>query len=116
MHFLPTRLPIIVLHRVEEELPVSEIMVGVKSLCADKRVLPSYSRDLYGPKNKMFSMNYKVGYVDWVSLFPDRNMWKASLKMLISLKLCARQVSAKLIEQQFPVHFRLSLILNVAAK
>jgi len=57
-----------------------------------------------------------VGYVDWVSLFPDRNTWKASLNMVISLRLCARQVSAKLIEQQFPVHFKLSLILYVAAK
>jgi len=37
MQFLPTRLPIIVLHRVEEELPVSEIMVGVMSLCAEKK-------------------------------------------------------------------------------
>jgi hypothetical protein len=61
MQFLPTRLPVIALQRVEEELPVSEIMVGVICLCADKRVLPSYSREI--PKNKMFSRNHMVPYI-----------------------------------------------------
>jgi len=29
--------------------------VGAVGLCGDKRFISSYSRDLYGPMNKMFS-------------------------------------------------------------
>jgi hypothetical protein len=40
MQFLPTRLPKIVLQRVEEEFPTwREIMVSVLWPCADKRII-----------------------------------------------------------------------------
>ena len=55
MQFLPTRLPIIVLQRVEEQFPAyREIMVSAMCLCADNRIISSYSEDLCGPTNKMF--------------------------------------------------------------
>ena len=55
MQFLPTRLPLIVLQRVEEQFPAyREIMVSAVCLCADNRIISSYSEDLYGPANKMF--------------------------------------------------------------
>ena len=44
MQCLPTRLPIIILRRVEEQLPPGrEVMVGVMCLCADKIIISSYS-------------------------------------------------------------------------
>ena len=56
MQYLPTRLPIIILQKVEEQLsPVREGMVCAVHRCGDKRFISSYSRDLYGPMNKMFS-------------------------------------------------------------
>jgi len=40
MKFLPTRVPKIVLQRVEEEFPTwREIIVSVTWLCADKRII-----------------------------------------------------------------------------
>jgi hypothetical protein len=40
MQFLPTRLPKIVLQRVEEEFPIwREIIVSAMCLCADKRLI-----------------------------------------------------------------------------
>ena len=40
MQFLPTRLPIILLQRVEEEYPAyREIMVSAMCLCADNRII-----------------------------------------------------------------------------
>jgi hypothetical protein len=50
MHFLPTRLPIIVLEKVEEQIPaVREIIMRALSLCADKMIVSSYSENLYIP-------------------------------------------------------------------
>jgi len=44
MQYLPTRLPIIILQRVEEQLsPVRGVMVGAVCLCAEKRIISSYS-------------------------------------------------------------------------
>jgi len=58
MQFLPTRLPIIVLQRAEEQnCAVREIMVSAMCLCADERIMSSYFEDLYGRKSKMFSRN-----------------------------------------------------------
>jgi hypothetical protein len=55
MQFLPTRLPSIVLQRVEEQFPaLREIMLRAMCRCADKRILSSYSGDLYGPRTKSF--------------------------------------------------------------
>ena len=55
MQFLPTRQPTIVLQRVEEQFPAyREIMVSAVCLCADNRIISSYSEDLCGPTNKMF--------------------------------------------------------------
>jgi hypothetical protein len=40
MQFLPTRVPKIVLQRVEEEFPIwREIIVSATCLCADKRIV-----------------------------------------------------------------------------
>jgi type VI protein secretion system component VasA len=40
VHFLPTRLPKIILQRVEEEFPTwKEIIVSVMWPCADKRII-----------------------------------------------------------------------------
>jgi hypothetical protein len=40
MQFLPTRLPKIILQRVEEEFPIwREITVSAMCLCADKRII-----------------------------------------------------------------------------
>jgi hypothetical protein len=45
MYFLPTMLP----QRVEEQFPAyREIKVRAMCLCTDKRILSSYSEDLYG--------------------------------------------------------------------
>jgi len=42
MQYLPTRLPIVILQRVEEQLPVvREVMVGAVCLCGDKRIILS---------------------------------------------------------------------------
>jgi len=56
MQYLPTRQRIIILQSVEEQLSaVREVTVGAVHLCGDKRFISPYSRDLYGPVNKMFS-------------------------------------------------------------
>jgi hypothetical protein len=48
MQFLPTRQPVVVLHRLEEQLPEwREVMLSAVCLCADKRIMSSYSEDLY---------------------------------------------------------------------
>ena len=53
---LPTRQPIVVLERVEEQFPEwREILVSAMCMCADQRIISSYSEDFYGPKNKTFS-------------------------------------------------------------
>ena len=63
MQFLPTRLPIIVLQRVEEQFPAyREIMVSAVCLCADNRIISSYSEDWYGPTNKMFYRNLMLPF------------------------------------------------------
>jgi hypothetical protein len=55
MQFLPTRLPKIVLQKVEEEFPIwREIMVSAMCPCADKRIISSYFEDLYGSSNNVF--------------------------------------------------------------
>jgi hypothetical protein len=47
MHFLPTRVPIIVLQGVEEQFPAfRDTMFNAICLCADKRILSSYSEVL----------------------------------------------------------------------
>jgi hypothetical protein len=55
MQSLPTRQPIVVLERLEEHPEWREIVVSAMCLHADKRIISSYSENLYGPKNKMFS-------------------------------------------------------------
>jgi hypothetical protein len=54
MAFPPARLPRIVLQRVEQVPAVREIMVSAMCLCADKRIISSYSEDLNDPKTKCF--------------------------------------------------------------
>jgi hypothetical protein len=61
MQFFLTRLPVIVLRRVEEQfLAWREIMVGAVCLCADGRIILFYSEELYGPKNKTFCRNLRA--------------------------------------------------------
>ena len=61
---LPTRLPIILLERVEEQFPaVREITVSAMCLCAYRRIVLSYNENLYIPKNKMFSINHTVVFI-----------------------------------------------------
>ena len=61
IQFLPTRLPIILLDRVEEQFPsVREIIVNAMCLCAYRGIISSYSENLYIPNNKMFSRNHMV--------------------------------------------------------
>ena len=50
----PTRLPRVVLQRVEQVPALREIMVSAVCLCADKRIISYYSEDLYDPKDEMF--------------------------------------------------------------
>ena len=58
---LPTRLPVIILHRVEEKLSVvREVMVC--AVCRQKNYI-IYSGDLYGPKNKMFSCDLMQPFI-----------------------------------------------------
>ena len=72
MLFLLTRLPIILLQRVEEQIPaVREIMVSSVCLCADKRIISAYFGNLCGPKYKMFSMNLMLLSFSVVSDFKD---------------------------------------------
>jgi hypothetical protein len=48
MQFLPTRRPEVVLQTVEEQfLALREIMLSAMCLCVDKRIMSSYSEDLY---------------------------------------------------------------------
>jgi len=55
MQYLPTRLPVIILQRVEVQLSaVREVTVGAVHLCGDKIIMMSYCRDLYGLKKKYF--------------------------------------------------------------
>ena len=45
---LPTRLQVIILRRVEEQLPPGrEVMVGAVCLCADKIIISSYSGGMF---------------------------------------------------------------------
>ena len=59
----PSRLPRIVLQRVEQVPAVREIMVSAMCLCADKRIISSYSEDLCDPKDKMFSRNLMLHFI-----------------------------------------------------
>jgi hypothetical protein len=55
MQILSTRQPIVLLEKLEEQFPQwREMVVSAMCLCADKRIVSSYSEDLYGPMNKMF--------------------------------------------------------------
>ena len=64
MQFPLTRLPKIVLRRVEEEFPVwREIVVSAMCRCADQIILLSCFEDLYGPNNKMFSRNLMLPFI-----------------------------------------------------
>ena len=48
MQCLPTRLPIIILRRVEEQLPPGrETMVGAVCVCTDKIIISSYSGGMF---------------------------------------------------------------------
>jgi len=54
MQDLPTRLPIIALQRVEEQMSsVREVTVGAVHLFGDKIIITSHCRDLYGLKKKI---------------------------------------------------------------
>ena len=77
MQFFPTKLPIIVLRRVEEQIPaVREIVVSAVCVCvcararADKRIISAYFEDLCGTKYKMFSRNLILSF-SVVSDFKD---------------------------------------------
>jgi hypothetical protein len=64
MQVLPTRVPIIILQRLEEQFPEwTEIMGTVMCLRADRTIISSYSKDLYGPKNKMFSRKLMLPFI-----------------------------------------------------
>ena len=63
MAFPPAQLPRILLQRVEQVSAVREIMVSAMCLCADKRIISSYSEDLYDPKDKMFSQNLTLLFI-----------------------------------------------------
>jgi hypothetical protein len=63
MQSLPTRQPIVVLERLEEHPEWREIVVSAMCLRADKRIISSYSEDLYGPKNKMFSRKLMLPFI-----------------------------------------------------
>jgi len=53
-----------VLQRVVEQLsPVREVMVVAVWLCADKRIISSYSGDFYDSKNKRFSWDLVLTFV-----------------------------------------------------
>ena len=67
----PTRQPIVVLQRIEEDHEWREIMVSAMCLCADKRFVSSYIKDLYGPKNKLFSRKFCDFSFPVVSYFMD---------------------------------------------
>ena len=70
MPFLPTRLPKIILRRVEEEFPIwREIVVSAMCRCADQIIILSYFEDLYGPNSKMFSRNLMLPFIFGVSYF-----------------------------------------------
>ena len=65
MQFLPTLMPIIVLQRVEEQLPpLREVMLrAAVCLCADIRIISSYCEDLCGPKDKILSGNFMLLFI-----------------------------------------------------
>ena len=55
MQFRPTRRPVVVLQAFEEQFPaLREIMPSAMCMCADKRIVSSYSGDLYVQKNKTY--------------------------------------------------------------
>jgi len=64
MQFPPTRRLVVVLQTLEEQFPEwREIMLSAMCLCADKRVVSSYSEDLYVRKNKMFYRNHMLPFI-----------------------------------------------------
>jgi len=72
MQFLPTRRLVVVLQTLEEQFPERrEIMLSAMCLCADKRIVSSYSEDLYVPKNKMFYRNHMILLFSVVSYCKD---------------------------------------------
>jgi hypothetical protein len=55
VQFLPKRLPVIILQRVEEQFPALMKIVAIAiCLCADKRIVSSYSEDFLAQKTKCF--------------------------------------------------------------
>jgi hypothetical protein len=70
MQILSTWQPIVVLEKLEEELPEwREIVVSAMCLCADKRIISSSSEDLYGRKNKMFSRKLLLHFISCGLIF-----------------------------------------------
>jgi hypothetical protein len=64
---LPTRQPIDVLQRIEH--PEWREIISAMCLCADKRIISSYSEDLYGPKNEMFSTKLMLLFISCGLIF-----------------------------------------------
>jgi hypothetical protein len=50
--------------------------------------------------------------VDWVSLAPDKKVLKAPLNMVM-FRLCKRQGSAWLMEQQLPVYWKKKIYVTL---
>jgi hypothetical protein len=64
MQFLPIKLPIIILQRVEEIFPAFRVtMVIAICLCAYERIISYNSEELCGTKNKMFSRNVMLSLI-----------------------------------------------------
>ena len=59
MQYLPTSLTEV----VEHLSPVREVMEVAVWLCADKRIISSYSGDFYDSKNKRFSWDLVLTFV-----------------------------------------------------
>jgi len=58
-----TRKAVVVIERAEQLPQWREFMVSAACLCADKIIISSYSEDLYGPKNKMFSRKLMLRFI-----------------------------------------------------
>jgi len=64
MQILSTWQPMVVLEKLEEQFPEwREIVVSAMCLCADKRIVLSYSEYLCGPMSRMFSRKLLLHFI-----------------------------------------------------
>jgi hypothetical protein len=72
-------------------------MVSAVCLCADNRIISSYSEDLYGPTNKMFSSILILPFIFFGFRFYGRFLMSVRLNVLCSFRSISMIISSMLL-------------------